>query len=247
MITSSFDNKSESITKPKASKNAPKLDALILNYSEKIEKEVIKNFKVKEIAQIHTICATLPLYQINYKKKKIGFFKSFLGAPATIGNLEEALVKAKINKVIAFGGCGVLDKEITHGKIIIPTKAYRDEGTSYHYKKASDFITIKNASVVEKFMKENKIPYVKGKTWTTDAFYRETKNNFEKRKKQGCISVEMECSALQALCDFKKIQFYQFFTSGDLLDAPKWSLRETKNGHSGDMHFEIALRLAMWL
>ncbi|WP_300804010.1 hypothetical protein [uncultured Acetatifactor sp.] len=43
---------------------------------------------------------------------------------------------------------------------------------------------------------ENGIPYVKGKTWTTDSFYRETVNNFQKHKADGCISVEMECAAL---------------------------------------------------
>ena len=40
-------------------------------------------------------------------------------------------------------------------------------------------------------MKENEIPYVKGKTWTTDSFYRETINNFKKHKEDGCISVEI--------------------------------------------------------
>lgn len=39
---------------------------------------------------------------------------------------------------------------------------------------ASDYITIKNADVVATFMKENEILFVKGKTWTTDSFYRET-------------------------------------------------------------------------
>lgn len=52
-------------------------------------------------------------------------------------------------------------------------------------------------------MEESGIPFVKGKTWTTDSFYRETNNNFEKRKADGCISVEMECSAIQAMCDFR--------------------------------------------
>lgn len=78
------------------------------------------------------------------------------------------------NKYIVFGGSGCLNKEIAHGKVMIPTEGYRDEGTSYHYAPASDYITIKNADVVATFMKENEIPFVKGKTWTTDSFYRET-------------------------------------------------------------------------
>ena len=85
---------------------------------------------------------------------------------------------------------------------MIPTESYRDEGTSYHYKKASD-ITNTNANKAAEFMKYKKLPYVLGKNWTTDSFYRETENNFAQRKADGCISVEMECSAMQTVCDFR--------------------------------------------
>ena len=78
---------------------------------------------------------------------------------------------------------------------MIPTEAYRDEGTSYHYIEPADYIKIKNSSIVAEFFESKKLPYILGKTWTTDSFYRETEGNIEKRKKDGCISVEMECSA----------------------------------------------------
>ena len=90
-----------------------------------------------------------------------------------------------------------------------------------------------------------------GKTWTTDAFYRETKNNFEKRKSEGCISVEMESAGLQAMCDFKNVDLYVFFTSGDLLDADEWDPRTTEGQKSGTQHdnklFRIALALAEYI
>ena len=150
-----------------------------------------------------------------------------------------------------FGGAGCLNKEIARGKVMVPTEAYRDEGTSYHYAPAADYITVKNADIVANFMEESGLPYVKGKTWTTDAFYRETTGNFEKRKADGCISVEMECAGLQAVCDFRRVDFYTFFTSGDLLDAPKWDLRK-KDGQIIDTqhdagHFDIALELAVYV
>lgn len=87
-----------------------------------------------------------------------------------------------------------------------------------------------------------------GKTWTTDAIYRETVRNMEKRKQDGCISVEMECAGIQAMCNFRNLEFYSFFTSGDLLDAPEWDSR-LKEGQIKDTqhdagHFNIALALA---
>ena len=130
----------------------------------------------------------------------------------------------------------------------VPTAAYRDEGTSYHYAPAADWIAVKNAGTVAAFMEEVGLPYVLGKTWTTDAFYRETRGNFERRKADGCVSVEMECAAAQAMCDFYGLQLYAFFTGGDQLDAPKWDARMNKEGHEGTQHdaghLDIALELA---
>jgi uridine phosphorylase len=96
-------------------------------------------------------------------------------------------------------------------------------------------------------MRQNGIPFVLGKTWTTDSFYRETRNNFEKHKADGCISVEMECAGVQAMCSFRGLELYAFFTSGDLLDAPEWDERgkDYRNGGQHDVgHFDIALALA---
>ena len=92
---------------------------------------------------------------------------------------------------------------------------------------------------------------MQGKTWTTDSFYRETINNFKKHKEDVCISVEMECAALQAMCDFRGLDLYMFFTSGDLLDAPEWDNRRKENEIKGIQHdaghFDIALELAHYV
>ena len=95
-------------------------------------------------------------------------------------------------------------------------------------------------------MEQNRIPYVLGKTWTTDAFY-----NFERHKADGCISVEMEGSAVQAVCDFRGLEVYMFFTGGDLLDAPEWTNRKEKgqieHTQHDPGHFSIALALAEYV
>mgnify|MGYP006329460515 FL=1 len=251
MITDSFDNKSEAKINPHQKEDAPIVDACIVTFSYIIERFVLENYKCKQIAQFKFATGVTPIYQIDYKGKKFAFYKTYVGAPACVGTIEDTISEIKTNKYIVFGGCGCLNKEITHGKVMIPTEAYRDEGTSYHYAPASDYIQVKNANIVEKFMKENDIPYVRGKTWTTDSFYRETINNFEKHKADGCISVEMECAGIQAMCDFRNLEFYTFFTSGDLLDAPKWEQRHKEGEFIGTQHdsghFDIALELANYI
>ena len=155
------------------------------------------------------------------------------------------------DKYVLFGGAGCLDKDIARGRVMVPTSAYRDEGTSYHYMPASDYVDMPNAPVVEAFMRENGLPYVLGRTWTTDALFRETEGNMAKRKAEGCISVEMESAGVQAMCSFRGLQLYAFFTSGDLLDAPKWDARmkegQVKHTQHDPGHFEIALALAQYV
>ena len=235
MITDSFDNKSKAIIEPFVNENAPKVDACIITFSEKIEKFVLENYSFKEIGRLFSATGDTPVYEIRHNGGKFAFFKTMIGAPACVGLVEDSLAVISTKKYIVFGGAGCLNKEIAHGKVMIPTAAYRDEGTSYHYAPAADYINVANHKIVSNFMKRSGIPFVEGKTWTTDSFYRETENNFQKRKADGCISVEMECAALQAMCDFRELKFYTFFTSGDLLDAPEWDSRKS-DGDSGTQH-----------
>ena len=231
MITESFDDRSRAIIDPAPKADAPQVDACILTFSYMIEEFVLAHYDCRKIASLWSSTGETPVYCIEYKGRRFAFFKTYIGAPACVGTVEDSLLEIGTKKYILFGGAGCLNKEIAHGKVMIPTEAYRDEGTSYHYAPAADYITVRNADTVAAFMQESGIPYVKGKTWTTDAFYRETVNNFEKRRADGCISVEMECAALQAMCDFKGLDLYAFFTSGDLLDAPEWDARQ-KDGET---------------
>lgn len=248
MITDSFDNQSAAIIDPQQKEDALAVDACIVTFSYRIEQFVLEHYACERIGTLWSATGETPVWQIVHHGKKFAFYKTYIGAPASVALMEDARVELKTDKYIVFGASGCLNKEIARGKVMVPTEAYRDEGTSYHYAPASDYIKVKNADAVAACMEENGIPYVKGKTWTTDAIYRETVDNFEKRKADGCISVEMECAGLQAVCDFKNLQLYMFFTSGDLLDAPKWDMRlkegEWKGTQHDTGHFDIALALA---
>ncbi len=244
MINESFDDKSDAIINPIKQKVLVKCDICIATFSDKIERFVIEQFKPKQVGIFKCVNGESPIYTFKYKNKNIGFYKTLLGAPASVGMLEKVLTILGSTKFLVFGSAGSLDKNICNNKVVVPTYAYRDEGTSYHYAPAKDYIKIKNSTAVADFMKNNKIPYVEGRVWTTDAFYRETKNNFNKRKSEGCIAVDMECSAMQAVCDLRNLELYYFFVSGDLLDSPEWT---DSNLHSANHNFEnfnIALHLA---
>ena len=251
MITETFDNKSNAIINPSRHEDAPKVDACIMTFSYKVEEFVLENYECETITTLWSATGPTPVYGFDYEGKRFAFFKTYVGAPAAGAMIEDTLSMLDTTKYIIWGGAGCLNKEIARGRVMVPTEAYRDEGTSYHYAPAADYITMKNSDVVAAFMEEAGLPYVQGRTWTTDAFYRETVDNFEKRKADGCISVEMESAALQAVCDFRGLDLYVFFTSGDLLDAPKWDQRLKKGQVKGTQHdaghFSIALELARYV
>lgn len=182
-----------------------------------------------------------PIYFSEYKGKKLAFYLSPVGAPACAAALEDIYAMG-VKKVILFGTCGVLDRTIPDGSVIIPDSAVRDEGTSYHYAPPSDEITI-SPKYREAFLaqlKENDISFTIGKVWTTDAVYRETRAKTEKRRQQGCICVDMECSALAAVSQFRNRELFQFFYAADNLDADIWEPRSLSSEKRKDRKKQIA-------
>ena len=137
----------------------------------------------------------------------------------------------------------MLDKSIEDCGIIIPTRAIRDEGTSYHYAPAADHIEVnrKYIDLLQTILEEHGYPYTAGTTWTTDAFYRETPKKVEERKAMGAICVEMECAAMQAMCDFRGVEFFQFLYAGDNLDHSQWDPRSL----SGTARLENKEKIAL--
>lgn len=248
MLTETFDNQSASKINPQLRANAPVVDACIITFSWIIEQYVVKRFACEQIGQLYAVNGNTPIWGFSHQGRRYAFFKTSVGAPACAGSIEDTLSEIRTGRYIVFGGSGCLNREIAHGRVMVPTEAYRDEGTSYHYAPPADYIPVRNAERVAAFMAAAGIPFVKGRTWTTDAFYRETENNFRKRRAEGCISVEMECAALQAVCDFRGLELYMFLTSGDLLDAPAWCTRHEEGELAGTQHdvrhFDIALALA---
>lgn len=251
MITDTFDNETEEIIKVNQNENAKKVDVCILTFSNEILKYVLEKFECTLIGNLYSSNGANPIYEFEYEDRRFAVYMSYVGAAGCVSDMEDTMSLINTNKYVVFGGSGCLNKEIARGRVMVPTAAYRDEGTSYHYAEASDYITVKNANIVASFMETVGLPYVKGKTWTTDAIHRETRGNFDKRKSEGCISVEMECAAVQAMCDFRKLNAYFFFTCGDLLDAPEWDARMKKNQVKDTQHdfghFDIALELARFV
>ena len=245
MIVDSYHEEKESIISLEAFLGERKYicDTAIATFSYEIFNAVIQRYPHKEVAYIGSANGHKPIYMLDVNGKSVIFYMSSIGACLAGHDIIETQWQTGIKNLIIFGSCGALDGEATSGKYIIPTQAYRDEGMSYHYAKPSDYMDVKNSDKLAGIFEKLDLPYVQGRVWTTDAPYRETKTAFEKRKKDGCIAVEMEISGIQAVCNFYGIELYSFIVSGDVLDGEKYipdGLSEAN--HSLDKFF-IALKV----
>lgn len=201
-------------------------DVTVSCFSHQLFASVLSLFDARQIAEIHSAVGPNPVYEAEYRGKRFALFQSRVGEPLCVADYEDLMAMGS-RRLILLGNCGVLDRSIEDCGIIIPTAAIRDEGTSYHYAPPSDVIPV-NRKYREEFravLTECGYPFVEGVTWTTDACYRETRAKIARRKAQGAICVEMECAGMQALCDFRGTEFFQFFYAGDNLDHSRWEPR----------------------
>lgn len=167
------------------------------------------------------------VYEISYRDRRLAFFHPGVGAPVAAGLLEEVIAFG-CRKFIACGGCGVLENDIAVGHIVVVSGAVRDEGVSYHYLPPGREVIASESGVnaLMKTLNARGVPYRIGKTWTTDAPYRETLNKIIQRKKDGCLVVEMESAALIAVAQFRNVVFGQALYGGDDLSGVEWNNRE---------------------
>lgn len=172
------------------------------------------------------------VYETEHKGTTIAFYQPGLGAPLAAAFLEE-LLDYGATTVVACGGCGALDPELPLGHVVVVDEAVRDEGTSYHYLPAARTIRADPVAVraLEAALEADRVAYATGKTWTTDAPYRETRAKVARRRAEGCLTVEMEAAALLAVAEFRGARFGQLLYAGDSLAGDEWDHRNWVNAH----------------
>ena len=203
--------------------------AVMCFFADAIDK-VIKEHPHKIVTQLRAESMTIPVYEVEYKGERVVLVQAFVGAPMAAGHIEE-LTAYGCRKYIACGGCGVLREDLAVGHLIIPVAAVRDEGTSYHYAPPSREIAMSSHAIqtIESTLIKHNAPYIKAKTWTTDAFFRETNAKIKLRKEEGCVTVEMEASAFIAVAKYNNVEFGQILYAGDSLAGDTWDNRDWIN------------------
>lgn len=222
-----FDSTPKALLEP--SNHTEKIDipenCVVCFFNEVIEK-LSSSGKARLINSRESEMGPRPIYEIEFNQKRLAVFHPGCGAPLAASMLEEVIALGG-KKFIACGGAGVINKEVGFGHVIVPTSAIRDEGTSYHYVFPSREVEPSSEGIkaIEEVLEQNGVKYVLGKTWTTDAPYRETQRKIELRRSEGCLTVEMEGAAFFAVAKFRNVKFAQLLYGGDDLTTDEWDGR----------------------
>jgi len=230
-----FDLTREAVIEPSAvikPRDVP--ECAVLCFFQDVIERVVRDHGGREVMRLRSEIGDNPIYEIRHGDHRLAIVHPGVGAPLAAGFLEE-LVALGCRSFVAAGGAGVLVPELALGHVIVPTAAVRDEGTSYHYLPPSREVEA-NREVVAAIiatLERHKVPFVTGKTWTTDALYRETRTKAARRVAEGCLTVEMEAAACFAVAAFRGVRFGQILYAGDDLSGDVWDERAWVRHASG--------------
>lgn len=167
-----------------------------------------------------------------------------VGAPLAAGILEEVIALG-CDRIVACGGAGALRDDLALGHAVVVDEAVRDEGTSLHYLAPSRTVRADphGVEVLTRLLLDEGVPHLVGRSWTTDGFYRETPSRIERRRREGCLTVEMEAAAFMAVARFRSVRFAQLLYAGDSVAAEAWDARGWDRAHGvREAIFRLALR-----
>ncbi|WP_229317561.1 nucleoside phosphorylase [Larkinella sp. C7] len=164
----------------------------------------------------HWACYHSTLYNAWFGGLNFGIVGCAVGASYAVLLAEQMFVSG-CELLISITSAGIIQTPAKETKFILIESALRDEGTSYHYLPADQTAAL-NPVLKQKLINSfagNALMVEVGRSWTTDAPYRETKTAIELAKTQGVISVEMEAAALYAfaMAKNKKVICYAHLTN----------------------------------
>ena len=199
----------------------------------------------EKVGEFVSATKTYPVYVMEYQGEEICLAQAPVGSAAAAQFLDW-LIGYGVKQIISTGTCGVL-VDMPENIFLIPTRALRDEGASYHYVAPSRYIEVDRRALtaIETVLRQASIPYQEVMTWSTDGFYRETPDKVAYRIEEGCSVVEMECAALAAVAQLRDAVWgLLLFTADSLVDIDNYDQRNW-GAEAFDKALELCLDIAV--
>lgn len=130
-----------------------------------------------------------------------------IGGPYAVLVAEQMLASGA-EVIVGLTSAGRVSASLPVPSIVVPDRALRDEGTSYHYVAPEPEIAAPAAigEALAAELRYGPLPVSRGTVWTTDAPYRETASQLQQHARDGVLAVEMQAASLYALAAAKHAQ-----------------------------------------
>lgn len=208
--------------------NIPELvlpERLIISFFKKLNKKVEEQFN-PEVYKYHD---DFSIYKFNTNKIEYAYLYPTMGSYAS--NILEEMIALGAKKILFIGGVGTTSQMIHRGDLIVPIRAIRDEGVSYHYQEPGIFSHPSEVLLKKIFevLKNNDLNYFEGTSWTTSSVYREAEEKLKRFSKYYTLCVEMEAASFFSIGNYRNIDIAGLFIAGDSIANNKWDSLKTRD------------------
>ena len=146
-----------------------------------------------------------------------------LGAPQAALVLEYLNLKG-VRSFLYLGWCGSLRPELKWGDLFLPDSFLSEEGVSAHYPLEGGPAG-PDPGLCDRLSRDlsrRGLDLKKGRIWTTDAPYRETRDKVRGYAAAGIMAVDMEVSAFMTVAAFTKLSWAGLLVVSDELWGDVW-------------------------
>jgi uridine phosphorylase len=168
------------------------------------------------------------VYAVKKTKGKVAVLTSFGGGSPMVMELAEELAVMGAKKMILMTWGGTLQTDLKPGDVVVCNRAIRDEGASHHYLPAAKYVEA-DAALVNELVDAIRTRGAQceiGTTWTTDAPYRETREEVIQYQAEGVKTVEMESAGLFAVGQVRGVRTASIVIGMDSLASLQWQTPE---------------------
>jgi uridine phosphorylase len=187
------------------------------------------------------------VFAVKKTKGRVAVLTSFGGGSPMVMELAEELAVMGTKRMILMTWGGTLQTDLQPGDIVVCNRAIRDEGASHHYLPPAKYVEANGALVNElvEAIRTRGAQCTVGTTWTTDAPYRETREEVVKYQAEGVKTVEMESAGLFTVGQVRGVQTASAVIGMDSLASLRWQTPERLDGilHSLEIVYAAAIEV----
>lgn len=193
--------------------------AVILCHQPRLLRQAQRRYPLRRVKGFFGEC-----FLMKRKPVRVALAGGFgIGSPA-IAILVEEYAAFGVSRFLSVGLAGSLQPDLHPGDVVVCDSALRGEGTSFQYLPPAD-VALADPQMTQELcaaLTGQGLQPFQGRSWTTDAPYRETRRQVTKYRREGVLCVEMEAAALFAVSHSLGEKAAAVFVVADQLSESGW-------------------------